>query len=426
MGIEEINLRQIFQYGELAKLFRHFAVTTGYDVALYDLKGEEQLSHRLGVSICTLATDRSECVSYIRYSAEKSRQLGEPYIYTGACGLILCCIPVVFRETLIGSIICGPVMLWDADELANAEIKGRTKGFIPEALEIDVSGITQTSCTKLTSAINILLVLVNYICAQAEQHLDQKLELAKQQEKLIRLAAEKQNALASMKVMEQHMSFRQYPAELEKELIAYVQLGDRTKAVEILNSFLGEIFSYASGDLNIIQAKLYEFTAFLSRATVEAGVPLSRLMDTVKKAGKLLDANIEFADLCSLLVEVLNEFIDCIFENRGKRAASLHLTRAIAYLQEHYAENLTLGDLAGKVFVSGYYLSHLFRDEMQTTFSEYLNKVRIEQAKQRLKEKGQTVERVSEEVGFKDPNYFIKAFKKSVGITPAKYKKIWS
>ena len=63
---------------------------------------------------------------------------------------------------------------------------------------------------------------------------------------------------------------------------------------------------------------------------------------------------------------------------------------------------------------------------MQTTFSEYLNKVRIEQAKQRLKEKGQTVEKVSEEVGFKDPNYFIKAFKKSVGITPAKYKKIWS
>lgn len=426
MGIEEINLRQIFQYGELSKLFRHFAVTTGYDVALYDLKGEEQLSHRLGVSICTLATDRTECVRNIRYAAEKSRQLGEPYIYTGACGLILCCIPVVFRDTLIGSIICGPVMLWDADELANAEIKGRTSSFIPTSSQIDVSGITQTSCPKLTSAINILLVLVNYICSQAEQHLDQKLELARQQEKLIQLAAEKQNAIASVKVIEQHMNFNHYPAELEKELIAYVQLGDRTKAIEILNSFLGEIFSYASGDLNIIQAKLYEFTAFLSRATVEAGVSLRRLTDTIKKSGRLLDENIEFSDLCSLIVEVLNEFIDCIYENRGKKAASLHLTKAIAYIQEHYAENMALGDLAGKVFVSGYYLSHLFRDEMQTTFSEYLNKVRIDQAKQRLKEKGQTVEKVSEAVGFKDANYFIKAFKKAVGITPAKYKKIFS
>ena len=77
--------------------------------------------------------------------------------------------------------------------------------------------------------------------------------------------------------------YNKYPIELEKELIAYVQLGDRNKAKNIINRFLNEIFSFASGDLEIIKAKLYEFCAFLSRSAVEAGAPLASLTDIIKK-----------------------------------------------------------------------------------------------------------------------------------------------
>ena len=67
-------------------------------------------------------------------------------------------------------------------------------------------------------------------------------------------------------------------------------------------------------------------------------------------------------------------------------------------------------------------MSHLFRNEMGTTFSDYLTRVRLEAAKKLLME-GASVDKTAEEVGYNDGNYFIKIFKKYVGVTPAKYRK---
>ena len=86
---------------------------------------------------------------------------------------------------------------------------------------------------------------------------------------------------------------------------------------------------------------------------------------------------------------------------------------------------MTLDSLAQHVFVSSYYLSHLFRREMGVTFSDYLGKIRVEHAKGLLME-GISVEQTSERVGYHDSNYFIRIFKKNVGVTPAKYRKNFS
>ena len=59
---------------------------------------------------------------------------------------------------------------------------------------------------------------------------------------------------------------------------------------------------------------------------------------------------------------------------------------------------------------------------MGTTFSDYLTKVRLEEAKKHLAQ-GLSVEKTAELVGYSDGNYFIKIFKKYVGVTPAKYRK---
>lgn len=100
----------------------------------------------------------------------------------------------------------------------------------------------------------------------------------------------------------------------------------------------------------------------------------------------------------------------------------MHLAKAIRYINEHYADELDLETLAKNVFVSSYYISHLFRNEMGTTFSDYLTKVRLDNAKKCLME-GLSVEKTAELVGYNDGNYFIKIFKKYVGVTPAKYRK---
>ena len=212
-----------------------------------------------------------------------------------------------------------------------------------------------------------------------------------------------------------------YPADLEKKLILYVQLGEKNKAREIINSFLGEIFSYAGGDLDIIKAKLYEFTAFLSRAAVEAGAPLAEMAAILKKSARFLSKNLEFFELCSLTIEILYDFIDIVYKSRPKKQYSRHLISAIEYIDQNFREKLTLEGVAKSVYVSPYYLSHIFRDELDITFSDYVNTRRIEEAKRLLGERNYDSKTLSELVGFNDVNYFIKIFKKYTGTTPSKY-----
>lgn len=74
--------------------------------------------------------------------------------------------------------------------------------------------------------------------------------------------------------------------------------------------------------------------------------------------------NTDFPDLCRGTVEILDDFLDVVYKSRGKKNTSEHLAKAIRFINAHYAEDINLDSLAQEVFVSTYYLSHLFRREM--------------------------------------------------------------
>lgn len=417
MNLKNANLKNILNFKELEKLFRNYANTSGLDVALYDLNGEEQLCVRKNDSICNLIKDNHSCREKIVYSGKKAQELGSGYIYETPCGLIMCITPVVVEGEAIGYITSGPVILWENDEFFEDEFREKCAELgVNLDADFDFSKIRQVACENMTSVSEMLMTLVNYMVIEEKKYLEQRLELS-------RLNLERMKAAREMQIRESSQPrYNKYPIELEKELIAYVQLGDRNKAKNIINRFLNEIFSFASGDLEIIKAKLYEFCAFLSRSAVEAGAPLASLTDIIKKNSKLLLDNTDFPDLCRGTVEILDDFLDVVYKSRGKKNTSEHLAKAIRFINAHYAEDINLDSLAQEVFVSTYYLSHLFRREMGVTFSDYLAKVRVEKAKALLME-CVSVESTSERVGYNDSNYFIKIFKKYVGVTPAKYRK---
>jgi YesN/AraC family two-component response regulator len=85
----------------------------------------------------------------------------------------------------------------------------------------------------------------------------------------------------------------------------------------------------------------------------------------------------------------------------------------------YYAREITLNKAAESIFVSGFYLIHLFRKEMSQTFLDFAGKIRIDQAKALLKkDKTLRIQEIAERVGYNDPNYFAKTFKKLTGVTP--------
>lgn len=415
MKLNEAGLKQILNFKQLEKLLRNYSLTSGMDVALYGADGEEQLCVRNPGCICEYGKGYFACRESIVFSGKKAAEIGSAYIYETPCGLIMCITPLVLEEELLGFITTGPVVLWDKDEFFADEFRKKCEKVGLDTQKCDPSGIRQIDCKSMTSIAETLTMLIRYMLQQEQKYIGQRLEISKMNMERLRAAKE-------MQIRESQPHYNKYPIELEKELIASVQMGDKNQAKQIINRFLNEIFSYASGDLEIVKAKLYEFTAFLSRSAVEAGAPLATLTGVIRKSSLLLLENADFSDICRETVEILDGFIDAVYESRGKKNTSEHLYKAIQYINAHYFEDLNLDILAQNVFVSSYYLSHLFRREMGVTFSDYLTKVRVSRAKELLME-GRSVEDVSECVGYRDGNYFIKIFKKYVGVTPSKYRK---
>lgn len=109
-------------------------------------------------------------------------------------------------------------------------------------------------------------------------------------------------------------------------------------------------------------------------------------------------------------------------EANSVSANSFVVKNAIQYLEEHYAEKITLSDLAEKVYVSQWHLSKLLNKHMNQSFSEILNTIRMNKAKELLEIPSLRIGDVAEEVGFLDVAHFSKVFKKMEGISANEYR----
>jgi len=94
----------------------------------------------------------------------------------------------------------------------------------------------------------------------------------------------------------------------------------------------------------------------------------------------------------------------------------------LAYIDSHYAENITLKQASTIAYICHSYLGKLFKESTGETFHDYLNKVRIEKAKEMLKKTDCLIYEICKNVGYDSPDYFRKQFRLITGLSPNEYK----
>ncbi|MFF2446652.1 response regulator [Neobacillus sp. NPDC058068] len=103
---------------------------------------------------------------------------------------------------------------------------------------------------------------------------------------------------------------------------------------------------------------------------------------------------------------------------------SQHLVeQVIMYIDEHYMDDIGIGQIAQELHVTPNYLSTLFHKKMGTTFTKYLTTSRILKAKELLADPRNNVQRVAELVGYYSTRHFTKLFTELVGCYPSEYQK---
>jgi len=95
------------------------------------------------------------------------------------------------------------------------------------------------------------------------------------------------------------------------------------------------------------------------------------------------------------------------------------------FIQRNYQHQVRLEDIAKICCLTPNYLCSLFREETGLTLHQYLFKIRMEKAKQFLENSDLSIKQVSYKVGYKDPNYFSRTFKKNTGLPPTRYRLIY-
>jgi two-component system response regulator YesN len=94
----------------------------------------------------------------------------------------------------------------------------------------------------------------------------------------------------------------------------------------------------------------------------------------------------------------------------------------VAFVDEHYMEELSLDKLSTRFFLSREHISRRFKQEIGMTLSNYVIQLRINQAKRWLNETDEKMYSIALKLGYQDENYFSRLFKKNVGLTPLEYR----
>ncbi|MBR6451163.1 MAG: response regulator [Lachnospiraceae bacterium] len=110
-------------------------------------------------------------------------------------------------------------------------------------------------------------------------------------------------------------------------------------------------------------------------------------------------------------------------EDEGSaEAGSFIVKNALSYMKEHYDRKLLLSDVAEEIYVSQWHLSKLLNKETGQSFSELMNGIRIEKAKELLKDPALRISDIAENVGFQDLPHFSRVFKKIAGVSANEYR----
>jgi Response regulator containing CheY-like receiver domain and AraC-type DNA-binding domain len=202
-----------------------------------------------------------------------------------------------------------------------------------------------------------------------------------------------------------------YPIEKEKGIIRSIKLNKGEIEKEIMEYFhlLNNMKNFSPVQMK--DKVLHLVLRIYNECSVMQDLQLITLIDEYRKLKTLEDIKSWFHNRAMGLAQELEG------ENNSIRKDILKVKK---YIDEHYAESITLKKMGDYIYISQSYLSFIFKEIMKVNFNEYLTIVRIEKAKEFL-DNDYKVYEVCGMVGYVDKKYFSDLFKKYTGVLPKEW-----
>lgn len=372
----------------------------------YSVKGC-RLCESLGVAedICIVSRSRAW---------HEAERFGGKYIYSCPMGLTCIATPVQTDCDTIGYVTVGPFLMVEREDFLQCELD--TYVADPDQLQRareTISEVPYVPPEQAEATANQLFLSVGGIGKAF------RISTLLEKQNTMQLMGELSDFTSAAK---QNVQPAGYPLQLEKELLHAIATSNRASAEALLNQLLGHIFFLTGGDFSYIRARICELLVLSSRAAIEGGADETRILSLCQTDIEEMQEIYNVDQLCFWLTTALKELISCLFDDNVSCSRNI-MPQALSYIHLHFSNRLTLDEVAREAHLSSSYFSRLFKSETGLSFSDYLQKIRIDQAKRYLCRKDCSMADVAGQTGFFDQSHFIKMFKQATGVTPGEYRR---
>lgn len=190
-----------------------------------------------------------------------------------------------------------------------------------------------------------------------------------------------------------------------------------------------ELRRHASAMAACYTTDVFEFKTFLGNLIFNITVLLGNMGYGIKELDrdkyryfKGIEQSRSSREALDCLESYIAEAERCI-AGKTADAGNENMRKLLQYIQDHYAEPLTLSDMAKHFHFNPSYLSSYFSTHNEEGFVDYLHKVRIGKAEELLRGGDDPISEISGLVGYSDHSYFCKVFKKGTGLSPSHYRR---
>lgn len=210
----------------------------------------------------------------------------------------------------------------------------------------------------------------------------------------------------------------------EKNFMHAVECGDKKTALALINS-KNMLFSFSERFPNQPLRRLKNVAIILNTllrtSARNSDVPAIMIHQISEKFAYEIENANQVETLHRLEDRMIEEYCDLVISNSLGKYTTM-TRQVIEYIRSFYNKQINKEELAAKLSTHPSHLSRKFKEETKMTLTAYQQMLRLNQAKHLLKTENLSVEEIAWTIGYEDPSYFARVFKKETGRTPTQYR----
>lgn len=215
-----------------------------------------------------------------------------------------------------------------------------------------------------------------------------------------------------------------YPEDIESKIKEEILIGNKTKALELVDLFFSRLKEYATSSVSVEIASIRLINTLLM---LNEQLGLQKIKNIqARQSSSIYQRVTEFQNIHHIKRIIIEEIIVPMIDENQEHTDNIFKTLSNEIkniIKQNYDLDITLESIADELHYNPNYLSNIFKKEVGISFTDYLNNYRLKMAKQLLIETDLSIKDIAEKLRYTNSQNFIRFFKKIEGTTPGQYRK---